>query len=794
MAPTLATLLRQERKSAGLTQEQLADRSGVAARTISDLERGVFQTARAATLRLLSDALELTGPRREAFLNVGSGHGSDAQPSAVFSRVRIPPTPLIGRDADTATIADLLVSGTSRVLTLTGIGGVGKTRLAASAAARAQPAFADGVRDVDAVPLLDSADLVNAIARAMASDPDSGQDIVDVSVLAERIGPRRVLLVLDNLEHLIDAAAAVVAALIAACPGISVLATSRVALRIRGEQEYAVAPLPVPPPDPADGGATAASVELFTWHAARRRFGWRPDPAALRHVAEVCRALDGLPLAIELAAERIGSLDPADIADALAAASGSLRLLADGPRDLPDRQRSMEASIRWTYGQLTEAARGTLRSMSVFPAGCRLDALRAVCGPQSVTAIAELVDHHQLHVQDTPSGLEYRLSQPVREFAAGRLAADGEAEAVRRRLTAYAVDLAESAEPHLTGPQQAVWLDRLTEAHDTLRAALSGLLAEGEGEQAVRLAGALWRFWYARGHIRAGHAWLRRALETLDADPVARDPRAPEACARLARALNGAASLESCLEQTAAVRALYERAIPLWERAGDRAGLAGTRSNLGMYEHYYGSAELARGLYRQAAAEAASAGHRRTAGAALVNLGQLLIGEGDLEEARVVLAEALGLFRECGDRRGQADTLGSLGELAMARHLPAEARGHAAAALVLFTELNDEVGRIQARLVIARAGAAEGDQAAVFDELPRIIEDFDAREYPWGAAEGVTLQAALALDRGDTAAAYLHAADAIARWASIDGAADSPDARRARAILAEVEGRLNEPR
>ncbi|GAA2051106.1 hypothetical protein GCM10009839_67430 [Catenulispora yoronensis] len=804
MEHTFAALLREERLAAGLTQEELAKRSGIAVRTISDLERGKFPSPRAQTVRMLADGLGLDGPRRdqrERLERAARGVPVGTAPAVMFSRVRIPPTPLIGREDDTIRVADLLSARLStrlsRIVTLTGPGGVGKTRLAAAAAARASAGFADGVRDVDLVPLQDGDEMLREIAHRLTATTSNGtgngtanaaisnatSDVADVTDLAARIGPSHLLLVLDNMEHLIEHAD-LIATLVAACPNLSVLVTSRIPLRVRGEQEYHVAPLPVPE---SGEESESASVELFTLHAARRRYGWRPTEPDLRHVRAICRALDGLPLAIELAAERIGSLDPGSIVDALATASGALHLLADGPRDLPHRQRSMAASVQWSYEQLPAPGQALLRALSVFPARWRLEAMVAVGGTHAALSVAELVDSHLVQIQEGPKGLTYGLSQPVREFAAEELEQHSEAGPAARRMTDYAVKLADQAEPHLTGPDQATWMDRLEDEHDTLRAALNRLIADEDGEQAIRLSGALWRFWYARGHIRSGRAWLRRALAVLDARDAGQlaDPKEQPEAASLARALNGLASLESCLEETAAVPDLYRRAITLWERIGDTAGSSASRTNLGMYEQFYGSPAAARELYHRAAEDARTGGHDRGLGAALVNLGQLLTRAGEDAAAESALDEALEAFRRFGDVRAQADTLGCLAELALERSRPRQARKHAASARRLFGSLQDELGVNQTWEVTARCEAAEGDYAGAGERLSKVVARYEELAYPWGAAEAVTARAKFAAAGGDPDLAYVLATDAVRRWDAIE---DSGDAgQEARKLLRALE-------
>jgi predicted ATPase len=401
-------------------------------------------------------------------------------------------------------------------LTLTGPGGVGKTRLALAIADDAAPSFADGVAFVDLAPLRDPALVLPAVAQRLGVREGGGLALADA--VATFLKPRRVLLLLDNVEHLL-AAAPGVATLLAACPALQVLATSRAPLRLLGEQLLPVPPLALPdpaaPPALADLAVTEA-VTLFVQRARAVAPGFALSEANAAAVAEVCARLDGLPLALELAAARLRLLSPQAL---LALLTRRLRVLTGGERDRPDRQRALRDTLAWSHDLLPADARVVFRRLAVFAGGFDLEAARAVAaGPETdalavLEALGTLVDHGLAHEVQAPGGEpRFGMLETVREFAEERLAECGEADATARRHALHFLALVERAAPALAEAWSPAWLERLGAEHGNLRAALAWLEAGGEPEAFLRLVEALYHFWLIRCHYREGLAWLERAL------------------------------------------------------------------------------------------------------------------------------------------------------------------------------------------------------------------------------------------------------------------------------------------
>ncbi len=698
--PSFGELLRRHRVAAGLSQEALAEAAHVSARSISDLERGLNLRPHQDTVALLGVALKLSAQEREALAVtvVRRRRARGVQPPVEPLRtLPAPPTPLLGRAPDIAAVSASLANAEVRLITLTGPGGVGKTRLALRMADETQDRFVDGVGFVALAPVEAPALVAPTIARALGLHPADEQ--LSADELTAYLRDKTYLLVLDNFEHVM-AAAPLIADLLAACPRLAMLITSRAALRVRAEHEYTVAPLAIPPSLPLPTSTTAApapprpwldypAIELFVQRARAVKPTFVLSEADAPFVAAVCRRLDGLPLALELAAARARVLSPPELyarllgtSDGTAGSPGpALRLLTDGARDLPARQHTLRATIDWSYDLLSPAEQALFRRLSVFTGGCTLEAAEAVCGPRDGVAeaspdaphvldvldgLSSLVDKSLLRQEDHPAagdaggGIRFVMLQTVLEYARERLAASGEEDLMRRRHLAHVVTSAEYAEPRLTGPDQRAWHERLEAEHDNLRAALRWSIVAGDGESGLRIVAALWRFWWLRGYPSEGRRWLAELLAIAPGNAagagavsgVARD-----------RALHGGAWLAYSQGDLARATAMAEESLALMRAAGDTSGSASALNVLGVIVADQGDYERAAALAWESLALFEASGHKAGAASVLNGLGIMAAERGDFTHAALLYERSLTLRREVGDVRGIAVSLSNLARL-----------------------------------------------------------------------------------------------------------------------------------
>ena len=612
-------------------------------------------------------------------------------------------TSFIGRERERAEVLRLL-SG-PRLLTLIGPGGIGKTRLALQVAADVMDAYPDGTWFVDLAPVTDAALVPQTVARVLGVQEQ--KDMPLVQALCEHVAPRRLLVVLDNCEHLVAACAALLSALLQAAPGARFLATSREPLNIVGEQTYPLRPLSLPDPAAgADGIARSEAIRLFVQRAQLQRPNFALDPRQAPAVVRICTRLDGIPLALELAAARIGTLPVAKIAERL---DDRFRLLSGGAVTGLPRQQTLRAMVDWSFDLLSAAEKATFARLAVFAGGFALEAAESVCATGAI-AQHDVLDLLSSLVQKSLVTFDadadrYRMLETIGEYARGRLEESGEAPMIRRRhRDAYAA-LASEAESALPGgPQQAHWLSRLEGEHDNLRAALTFSLAEPEGaEVAASMCGALYLFWVYRGHHREGYRWCQ-AAHARNADRPASAPRA--------KALLGAGTLATYVGDQAAAQDALEQALEMSRQLRDRALEARALNNLATAAFNRRSFAEAQALLEDAVIVNRELGNQTHEIINLVNLGNAANSLGNFEQAVAPLERALTLSRAMGLRVLESDVLGHLAMQAQYRGDYATAQAQGEEALAIDREMGVRSHEAQKLLRLAEIALARGDAAA----------------------------------------------------------------------------------
>lgn len=746
-------LLKQYRRAANLTQEALAERAGISARSISDLERGLSRSPHPDTIAYLARALGLGGPERAAFLAAAR-----PQPSDALAALELPPlpavlSPLIAREREEAGVFHLLQRDSVRLLTLTGPAGVGKTRLALQVARTAEATFADGVAFVSLAAIREARLVALTIAHTLGLQEHGQQHALQVLTTALR--DRQLLLVLDNCEQVLGAADALLE-LLARCPALKVLATSRARWRVRGEQVFPLVPLPVPDLDAAFSPRELeqyGAVALFLQRVRALQPDFQLTAAQAPIIAELCVRLDGLPLAIELAAARFPILPPQQFLERLGSPADptALQVVAGRLADLPERQQSLREAIGWSYALLDEAEQRLFRRLCVFLGGASLEAALAVCADAGEVESQLLERLESLLAQSllrrmAQDEARFDMLETIREYGLEQLAAAGEELTLRTRHASYMLALAERETQALMGPGQASALARLSQETDNLRAALRWF-AEHDGlEQGLLLAGALWRFWLRQGDLSEGRDWLEMLLARAE------QGSGVQALTR-ARACYGAGALAAEQGDYGRALALAGQCASLAEHLGEQqlqARALNLRGNVAKYQgefaqaaHYFeGSLALFRAL-------------QDAAGVAMTlnNLATLAQKRGDYAQARTLQEESLALKQRQGDQRGKAVALLNLGDMARDEGKLAEARARAEESLALFERLGDEKGIALALNNLGEAAFLQGDDARASACIEDSLKRSERMGDQWAIAVALHNTGRLAGVRGDVEAA-----------------------------------------
>jgi predicted ATPase/DNA-binding XRE family transcriptional regulator len=696
------TRLQRLRETAGLTQEELAEKADLSAKGISDLERGERRRPYPHTVRALADALKLSEDERTAFIAAIPRRGGPRIAAATVAAPDydplVPATQLVGRERNLEEVRGLIRHPEVRLLTLTGTGGVGKTRLALEAVRETAGLFPDGTAFVALASLGNTDLVVPTVVRSLGLRETENR--APREVLRAYLREKRLLLVLDNFEHVLEASHEV-SGLIEACTDLSVLVTSRAPLRVRGEHEYPVPPLTLPAsPRPCgiEEVSNSASGRLFVElaRAASPAFGLTEENAGA--VASICRRLDGLPLALELAAAQTRFLGPAALLSRLDRA-----LQARGARDLPERQRTVEATLDWSHKLLHEPERDLFRSLSVFAGGFTLEAAEDV-GAVGTVGVADvlmllgnLVEQSLVVAKTSPGGrTRYRMLEPVRQYALERLEESGKAGEVRRRHVEFFLALAERAEPEIKGHDQVEWLDRLEKDNDNLNAAIGWSLAAGDAQTAARFGWALGMYWVMRARHREGRLWMEQTLSSSDL-PTKMRGRAHWA---LVVCMYGSGD-DRRLETIAA------EGVALSRRARDRLGEAYTLGVQGIAVLMLGEFDRAAWLLEGSLEIFRELGDEWASAHILTHMAAVSLRRDDYPQAAGYAEESLALSRRTGDRFAANISLNLLAQAAWASGEHRRAECYLLEALAIAHEMGD---RMDAAYCVQGLAAAAGER------------------------------------------------------------------------------------
>jgi len=702
-------------------------------------------------------------------------------------------TSFVGRGEELREVSDLLLDHNVRLVTLTGAAGTGKTRLALRVAEEVVAEFPNGVFFVELAPLNDPDLLASTIGEAIGVREVAGQPFL--RTIIDALQAKGMLLVLDNFEHVMDQSRHL-SELLSTCASLKMLVTSREVMHLAGEHAFVVAPMEAPDPQralSAEDVQTYDAVQLFVERARAVKPNFALTPQNAPAVARLCSQLDGLPLAIELAAARVQLLSPDALVERLGLTYAQRQsLLASGGADRPTRHQTLSSAIEWSYGLLNNWEQRLFRRLAVFSGGFTLEAAEAICLTEPeldgkvLEGVASFIDKSLLRpVEENAHEARYHMLETIREYAVVQLQATREFDATHELLSDRLIDLAERAEPALTGPDQVVWLDRLEDEHGNVRAALQWCESQ-DSARALRLSSALWRFWSTRGYVGEGLRWLETAITSPGAEHLP----------ALARALNGAANLAREQGDFGRAQALHRRSLTLSEAANDVHGTAEALNNLGLVALYEadhaaaqrycqqgldlfrqindvggiaaalnnlgnvarerGASDAAASLHKESLALRRGLGDKRGIALSLNNLANVVLNQGDYWRAAALHQESLALRRELGDQAGVATSLNNLGNVARVQGDFDAARAFYEEGLTVRRELGDK-RRVAAALInlaiVERQEGNRGRAATLLSECIALRREL--ADQP-GIDAALDIFRTLADDRSAAAARVFH--------------------------------------
>jgi len=753
---TFGQWVKQQRKALGLTQDNLAQRMACSKSMVNKIE-GDLRSPTKPMLELLALHLKISPADYARFVHLAQPHllvepGDFLHPispnvSKALPKVSkahpIPLTPLIGREREVAAVSFSLQQTGIRLLTLTGPGGIGKTRLALQVAADLKDKFADGVHFVSLAPARDPALVLSTIVQALGLKAMGDQR--DDELLVAYLHEKAALLILDNFEQALPATRAI-ADLLTYTLYLKVLVTSRAVLRLSGEHEFVLPSLDVSglttAVDP-DTLAHSPAVQLFVQQAQAVRANFVLTSENAQSVAEICARLDGLPLAIILAAARCKVLSPQAILARLSGALGSaLGLLTGGVQDLPARQQTIRQTIDWSYNLLSEREQTLFRRLGVFVGGCTLDAIEEVCGklkigPQSrirslpdispLDSAVALVDQSLIRqIEEVDGEPRFSMLEILREYAFECLINCNELEMMRHQHAAYFLRLVDSIEPKLSGAEQEFALKRLDADYDNIRAALTWSITS-DIEIALRMAAALWEYWLSRGYLSEGRTWMTDILQrsgTITSLPV-----------RIrAQALNGAGLLISVQGDQPAASVYLQESLRLFQELGDPLGEAWVLNHLGQTLNLSGQQEQAVTVFEASLQLFRTLGDDWHSAWVLINLGDVSLQRGETERTLLFFSEAHDLFTALNHKRGKAHAVDRLGRLAIWRRDFTQANGLYLESLRLFREIGELEGCALALQNLGRIAFENGQKDQSIAYLIESLNLFGNVNDRWGFA------------------------------------------------------------